>query len=106
MAKKWIDADALTKKLSDFVRPSNNSDFAKVPRWNDAVAIIESMPTADVAPVRHGRWIRLDKDNMFFVPHMLKCSVCGNTLDKHGVNAGRGDANYCPNCGAQMGGWE
>ena len=30
------------------------------------------------------------------------CSVCGNFLDFSGVNAGRGDTNYCPNCGADM----
>ena len=32
----------------------------------------------------------------------VKCSECGNTLDMHGVNAGRGDANFCPNCGTKM----
>lgn len=31
-----------------------------------------------------------------------KCSECGNTLDFNGLNCGRGDANYCPNCGAKM----
>lgn len=64
-----------------------------------AKAMIESVPSAQ--PERKkGKWIRLDKDNKFFVPHMLQCSECGNILDKHGVNAGRGDANYCPNCGS------
>lgn len=32
----------------------------------------------------------------------VQCSECGNTLDMNGVNAGRGDANFCPNCGADM----
>lgn len=31
-----------------------------------------------------------------------KCNQCGNILDFGGVNAGRGDANFCPNCGADM----
>ena len=61
---------------------------------------LETAPTIEVR--KKGKWIRLDKDNKFFVPHMLQCSECGNILDKHGVNAGRGDANYCPNCGADM----
>lgn len=47
-----------------------------------------------------GRWIRIFPDNDF------KCSVCGNFIDFDGVNAGRGDANYCPNCGAKMEGAE
>lgn len=48
-----------------------------------------------IIPVQHGRWIKVDK-------HTVKCSKCGNYLDKRGVNAGRGDALYCPNCGAKM----
>ena len=33
---------------------------------------------------------------------IFKCSNCGNYLDFRGVNAGRGGANYCPNCGTKM----
>ena len=51
---------------------------------------------------KKGKWIYLDKDKKFFHPHIVKCSVCNNTLDMYGVNAGRGDANFCPNCGAEM----
>ena len=51
----------------------------------------------DVVPVKHGHWV-YDKYNK----HIPKCSVCGNFLDMRGVNVGRGDANYCPNCGAIM----
>ena len=42
-----------------------------------------------------GKWIRIDK-------HTVQCPLCHRYLDLHGVNAGRGDANYCPNCGAEM----
>ncbi len=45
---RYIDADLLMKEFCDFVRPSNNSDFAPVPTWNDAMSIIENAPTADV----------------------------------------------------------
>lgn len=48
---------------------------------------------------RHGRWIPLDG---WFNKNIAKCSVCGNTLNMDGVNAGRGDANFCPHCGARM----
>lgn len=47
--------------------------------------------------VVHGEWIKMDKRG-----NNVRCSKCGNTLDLRGVNAGRGDANYCPNCGAYM----
>jgi len=44
---------------------------------------------------KRGEWIRIDK-------HTVQCPLCHRYLDLRGVNAGRGDANYCPNCGAKM----
>ena len=62
-------------------------------------------PTVEAVPVRHGKWIDTETFNRpWFRHHIFKCSVCGNTLDMDGVNAGRGDANYCPNCGSKMDG--
>ena len=95
---KYIDADALDKKLSDFVRPSNNSDFVKAPLWNDAVAIIESMPAADVAPVRHARWVIYKAPDAYHCG-LVKCSFCGEEMI-----AESDEYNFCPNCGAKMDG--
>ena len=62
-------------------------------------ALIKEMPPAQ--PERKtGHWILYDK--RFPWRRDYKCSECGNYLDFSGVNAGRGDANYCPNCGARM----
>ena len=44
---------------------------------------------------KRGEWIRIDK-------HTVQCPLCHRYLDLRGVNAGRGDANYCPNCGCRM----
>lgn len=41
-----ISRQAVMKEFSDFVRSSNNSDFAKTPTWNDAVSLVGSMPSA------------------------------------------------------------
>ena len=54
---------------------------------------------AEAESIRYGQWLSLEG---WFNKGIVKCSVCGNTLDMHGVNAGRGDANFCPNCGAKM----
>ena len=57
--------------------------------------------------VKHGHWIRESQtrfEKIFFSSRVFKCSVCGNYLDFDDVNVGRGSANYCPNCGAKMGG--
>lgn len=60
---------------------------------------IPYVPTADVAPVRHGRWMTTDA-----YPHHLYCSVCYKTYVKNAkwVNELDLPTNYCPNCGARM----
>ena len=63
----------------------------------------DDFPAADVAPVRHGRWI---EDERTYPGPGLKnnlCSVCGEIAGswKEGLEPGRKWA-YCPNCGARM----
>lgn len=48
-----------------------------------------------------GRWLR-HSTGLIFKRKWGRCSECGNTLDFNRINAGRGDANFCPNCGADM----
>ena len=62
--------------------------------------LIDAQPAADVAPVRHGRWMTTDA-----YPHHLYCSVCYKTYAKNAkwVNELDLPTNYCPNCGARMG---
>ena len=48
---RLIDADALMKEFAKFVRASNNSDFAPIPTWNNAVSLTESAPTVDAVEV-------------------------------------------------------
>ena len=62
-------------------------------------AAISQTPAADVAPVRHGRWMTTDA-----YPHHLYCSVCYKTYAKNAkwVNELDLPTNYCPSCGARM----
>ncbi len=58
--------------------------------------LIEMQPAADVAPVRHGRWIYGEDID-------IQCSVCGaDALTEGDYRQTR--SNYCPNCGARMDG--
>ena len=52
----------------------------------------ENLPAADVAPVRHGRWI----DAREYCGDYM----CSNCEALYGTNK----FNYCPNCGAKMDG--
>lgn len=61
--------------------------------------LLSNIPAADVAPVRHGRWLTTDA-----YPHHLYCSVCYKTYAKNVKWIGELDlpVNYCPSCGALM----
>lgn len=54
----------------------------------DAADCIRYMDTADVAPVRHGKWLHR-KNGVAY------CSECE-------VDTVEDETNYCPNCGAKM----
>ena len=62
-----------------------------------ASAIINA-PAADVAPVRHGRWIS--------VPHKLAriCSVCNRDEPYKFADIDADVYDYCPHCGAKLDG--
>ena len=60
---RLIDADALMKEYAEFVKESNNSDFADVPTWNDAVSLLGSAPTVKAIPIewikKHYGWLTM-----------------------------------------------
>lgn len=53
---------------------------------------ISNLPTADVAPVRHGRLVSTGYDELYC--EFGDCTICGadNPIS----------SRYCPNCGAKM----
>ena len=58
-----------------------------------SLTAINSIPAADVAEVRHGRWIDSEEDG-----HLSICGVCNYPVDRFYKT------KYCPNCGAKMDG--
>lgn len=58
---------------------------------------LNSIPAANVAEVRHGRWIlEREPDG---TPYCFHCSVCDNDFHHIGIMTA---TDYCPNCGARM----
>jgi DNA-directed RNA polymerase subunit RPC12/RpoP len=113
MAKEYIEREAAVV-MADYAedehpydrdpkRPETFSAYHE--GWSDACDYIrsrlESLPAADVAPVRHGRWIDLREDDM---DYEWKCSSCGETFGMAHEDISPYDVglNYCPNCGAKM----
>ena len=72
-----------------------------------AIQCIKEAPAADVAEVRHGRWVDKNKNpvpwdecNSKCPSHSAYCSECGEWLTASDEYPGTG--LYCPNCGALM----
>ena len=63
--------------------------------------VIDGVPTADVEPVRHGRWI-LRKEHIYLADGVCKewynffCSECDAPAPSGSPTC------FCPNCGAKM----
>ena len=58
---------------------------------------VKRAPAADVAQVRHGRWLDV-REKRLFGEHYFLCSNCKS---RNGLMI---PFNYCPNCGAKMDG--
>ena len=55
--------------------------------------IVKNQPTIEAVPVVHGEWIKSD---LLFEAD--KCTICNSSIyNTSGMN-------FCPNCGAKMGG--
>ena len=55
-------------------------------------------PAADVAPVRHGRWMNANSRPKTY---WRRCTACGGLSYFCGIGC---SYKYCPNCGAKMDG--
>lgn len=66
---------------------------------NTARKVLEILPGADVAEVKHGHWQYTDA-----LPHWVCCSECHKKFLPNMDWIGRYDipTNYCPHCGAKM----
>ena len=63
----------------------------------EVLGMIYEMPTADVAPVRHGRWV-LDEKR-----YVVYCSECSEPVSYYpNIRDVREENHYCPNCGGKM----
>ena len=65
----------------------------------DAADCIFWLDAADVAPVRHGRWI--EPSRLYYGAKQYECSLCYSDTfwKKHSITE---KYPHCPNCGAIM----
>ena len=61
---------------------------------------LADIPSADVAPVRHGRWEAFED---MMLDTCYRCSECGREFYLADCSTPQeNEYNYCPNCGAKM----
>lgn len=69
------------------------SDREKYDAWDEIIDALENIPSADVAPVVHARWIPFHSETAGDIQYCSNCKI---------GNAAKSD--FCPNCGAKMDG--
>ena len=101
---EYIEREALYEKAYwHGEHPDVGNPF---PDGVDAIDIedVDAIPAADVAPVRHGRWISLIE----CANEGVYCSICKKKVWKSDYawcskkSRNKLRFNYCPNCGAKM----
>lgn len=104
--RELIDREKLLKNMGDRPKVSGSGLYAlgAVNQYDCDRLAIETAPTVNAVPVRHGRWIKWFETIVDFMgeahePH-YRCSECGRGYDPYNANR----MNYCPNCGAKMDG--
>ena len=93
---RYIDADKLHEKIIDkqVLAIYEDWDFNTV---RDIRHTINEMPTADVEPVRHGRWEKTGWQRG--ISYEYRCSECKHRIWKKKTQK---LPNYCEKCGAKM----
>ena len=92
---EYIDREAVIKTLK---AEGDGEGVFSAAVYYTAALVVKQIPAADVAPVRRGRWVKMD---MHKGMEQYKCSVCNQECF---VPTCMGEPlyNYCPNCGAHM----
>lgn len=91
---EYIKRDAIKARLEDL---ADWCQDLRKPGLEQALAMLNEEPAADVAPVVHGRWMHEETEGGF---HIWRCSRCGRGMNDNpeGIDL------YCYHCGAKMDG--
>lgn len=66
----------------------------------DIQDFLDNIPTVDVVPVRHGRWVDRIVDENEVIQPWMKRYYCSECLE----GGNQSWFKFCPNCGAKMDG--
>lgn len=92
MSKEYIERDCLIDMIAERNRNTCNGKMSCI----QMKRMVESIPAADVAPVRHGRWEWRGPCHDNNGKYWATCNAC-----KKRQRLGDYE-RFCPNCGAKM----
>ena len=113
---EYIERESLKKSIREKANPDGCMHIIPHDVYSTVLSVVECEPAADVAEVRHGKWIEkehlvpiardcqpFDYENYDEVTHSeikkyWHCSCC----DYEASRCMEPIHKYCPNCGAKM----
>lgn len=105
---RYIDADKLKERMLNYYECVNSNTSKEAYKgetlMNYEVAdmiedCIDNAPTAEVAEVRHGKWVAADVIEDDWI--LYKCNLCDTDTGSYYKEKFR-LPRYCPHCGARM----
>ncbi len=91
--------DAIKASTPAFRNAFSDWEVGWIESKDDTKDMIENLPSADVAPVRHGHWICLRNCSNAGI----YCSACHKKVyEEQYSNTMKPLSPWCPNCGAKM----
>ena len=95
---RLIDAGALIPMIKYATTDSEIGVFPIKIGFDAIAEVINSAPTVEAEPVRHGKWIDEGQYADYHPHHAWRCSEC----EEHVIEIDTPWFKYCPNCGARM----
>lgn len=97
---EYIDRKELECMIPD-VQPDcwENCGNCNMLSRDDVLEIINEVPAAEVAPVRHGKWKEVEDYNL---DSYWRCSICKKEWWLEAGTPTENKMNFCPHCGAKM----
>lgn len=94
MAKEYIEREAAKARLRIWITNCVlDGENEAADCFRDCIDLLDSIPAADVAEVRHGRWEKHGSK--------WQCTNCKVLMNLDGTPQ-ENSIYYCPNCGAYM----
>ena len=100
MHDEYISREAAIEEIDKWLDSVGTALVGKgLSYYGELIGCIEDARDADVAKVRHGRWIHTD-----LAAHWLGKDECSECTYHEKDRSDLSHNNYCPNCGAKMDG--